>query len=63
MKLTAQVVGLEHGGQFIDKKPRVSLRVTEIDSALNSTIKVPVESLDGWVLGQMHDLTLAGWGK
>ena len=60
MRLTAQVIALEHGEQFVDKKARVSLRVKEIDSAFNSTLKIPVDSLDGWVLGEMHDLTLAG---
>jgi hypothetical protein len=40
MKLTAVVIGIEAGSQFVDKKDRITLRIMEADD-LYQKIRIP----------------------
>lgn len=53
MKLTAKVVGLEAGSQYVDKKPRVMLEFLDLDS-MHNYIRMKVDSLAGWELESLH---------
>ncbi len=59
MRLSAKVVKLEDFSLYTDKKYRITLQVREAEATYRE-IKIAADSLDGILLGDIHDLVLEG---
>lgn len=59
MKLTVTIVQIEHGSKYMDARPRVTLKVHEAEGMFRE-IKLAVDTLEPFTLGEMHDLILEG---